>query len=158
MGSTSGGASTLTMNQTIMTGRPKPLKAVVASFVELMTMTSSPRPSHPFPNKTCCSQPHRDTACLPGGASATVRLTIQNALVCVCVCVVLSLALLLKKNTHSPSLCMCVRAYVCVCAGCTGRFQAVDHMRQSELVDDYTDPRQLWTTRDVALRVHSSFR
>ncbi|XP_075886511.1 transmembrane protein 237A-like [Nelusetta ayraudi] len=38
------------------------------------------------------------------------------------------------------------------------RFQAVDHLRQSELMDDYSDPRHLWTTRDVALRVHSSFR
>lgn len=36
---------------------------------------------------------------------------------------------------------------VCV----AGRFQA-------ELTDDYVDPRQLWTTRDVAMRVHSSFR
>ncbi|KAM3608449.1 uncharacterized protein V6R79_025748 [Siganus canaliculatus] len=40
------------------------------------------------------------------------------------------------------------------------RFQAerVDHLRHSELVDDYMDPRQIWTTRDVAMRVHSGFR
>ncbi|KAG7214313.1 hypothetical protein INR49_023161 [Caranx melampygus] len=40
------------------------------------------------------------------------------------------------------------------------RFQAerVEQLRHSELMDDYLDPRQMWTTRDVALRVHSSFR
>ncbi|KAK5860585.1 hypothetical protein PBY51_022049 [Eleginops maclovinus] len=38
------------------------------------------------------------------------------------------------------------------------RFQAerVEQLRHSE--DDYMDPRQIWTTRDIALRVHSSFR
>uniref|UniRef100_G3NYT1 Transmembrane protein 237a n=1 Tax=Gasterosteus aculeatus TaxID=69293 RepID=G3NYT1_GASAC len=30
--------------------------------------------------------------------------------------------------------------------------------RHSELMDDYLDPRQIWNTRDVALRVHSGFR
>uniref|UniRef100_A0A3Q4HPI2 Transmembrane protein 237a n=1 Tax=Neolamprologus brichardi TaxID=32507 RepID=A0A3Q4HPI2_NEOBR len=40
------------------------------------------------------------------------------------------------------------------------RFQGerVEHLRHSELMDDYMEPRQLWTTRDVAIRVHSSFR
>ncbi|XP_044071795.1 transmembrane protein 237A-like isoform X2 [Siniperca chuatsi] len=40
------------------------------------------------------------------------------------------------------------------------RFQAerVEQLRHSELMDDYMDPRQVWTTRDVAMRVHSSFR
>ncbi|XP_073330271.1 transmembrane protein 237A [Pagrus major] len=40
------------------------------------------------------------------------------------------------------------------------RFQAerVDHLRHSEPMDDYMDPRQIWTTRDVAMRVHSGFR
>ncbi|XP_023268314.1 transmembrane protein 237A-like [Seriola lalandi dorsalis] len=40
------------------------------------------------------------------------------------------------------------------------RFQGerVEQLRHSELMDDYMDPRQIWTTRDVALRVHSSFR
>ncbi|XP_047198518.1 transmembrane protein 237A-like isoform X2 [Hippoglossus stenolepis] len=40
------------------------------------------------------------------------------------------------------------------------RFQAerVEQFRHSELMDDYMDPRQIWTTRDVALRVHSGFR
>ncbi|XP_020491129.1 transmembrane protein 237A [Labrus bergylta] len=40
------------------------------------------------------------------------------------------------------------------------RFQAerVDHLRHSEMMDDYLDPRPLWTTRDVAMKVHSSFR
>ncbi|XP_029967962.1 transmembrane protein 237A-like [Salarias fasciatus] len=40
------------------------------------------------------------------------------------------------------------------------RFQAerVDHLRHSELMDDYMDPRQIWTTRDIALKVHSGFR
>ncbi|KAF0026883.1 hypothetical protein F2P81_021620 [Scophthalmus maximus] len=40
------------------------------------------------------------------------------------------------------------------------RFQAerVEHLRHSELMDDYMDPRQIWTTRDVAMRVHSGFR
>ncbi|KAG7217745.1 hypothetical protein INR49_020941 [Caranx melampygus] len=34
------------------------------------------------------------------------------------------------------------------------RFQAerVEQLRHSELMDDYLDPRQMWTTRDVALR------
>ncbi|XP_033998021.1 LOW QUALITY PROTEIN: transmembrane protein 237A-like, partial [Trematomus bernacchii] len=38
------------------------------------------------------------------------------------------------------------------------RFQAerVEHLRHSE--DEYMDPRQIWTTRDVAMKVHSSFR
>ncbi|XP_015238824.1 PREDICTED: transmembrane protein 237A-like [Cyprinodon variegatus] len=40
------------------------------------------------------------------------------------------------------------------------RLQAdrVEQLRHSELTDDYLDPRQNWTTRDVALKVHSSFR
>ncbi|XP_012738227.2 transmembrane protein 237A [Fundulus heteroclitus] len=40
------------------------------------------------------------------------------------------------------------------------RLQAdrVEQLRHSELTDDYMDPRQLWTTRDVALKVHNSFR
>ncbi|XP_026232502.1 LOW QUALITY PROTEIN: transmembrane protein 237A-like [Anabas testudineus] len=40
------------------------------------------------------------------------------------------------------------------------RFQAerAEHLRHSELMDDYMDPRQIWTTRDVAMRVHSGFR
>uniref|UniRef100_A0A4W6ELH6 Transmembrane protein 237a n=1 Tax=Lates calcarifer TaxID=8187 RepID=A0A4W6ELH6_LATCA len=40
------------------------------------------------------------------------------------------------------------------------RFQAerVEQLRHSELMDDYMDPRQIWTTRDVAMRVHSGFR
>uniref|UniRef100_G3NYS0 Transmembrane protein 237a n=1 Tax=Gasterosteus aculeatus aculeatus TaxID=481459 RepID=G3NYS0_GASAC len=40
------------------------------------------------------------------------------------------------------------------------RFQAerVEQHRHSELMDDYLDPRQIWNTRDVALRVHSGFR
>nr|XP_046259622.1 transmembrane protein 237A-like isoform X2 [Scatophagus argus] len=40
------------------------------------------------------------------------------------------------------------------------RFQAerVDQLRHSELMDDYMDLRQIWTTRDVAMRVHSGFR
>lgn len=25
-------------------------------------------------------------------------------------------------------------------------------------MDDYMDPRQIWTTRDIAMRVHSGFR
>uniref|UniRef100_A0A3P8TQV4 Transmembrane protein 237a n=1 Tax=Amphiprion percula TaxID=161767 RepID=A0A3P8TQV4_AMPPE len=39
-------------------------------------------------------------------------------------------------------------------------FQAerVDHLRHSEMMDDYMDPRQFWTTRDVAMKVHSCFR
>lgn len=43
---------------------------------------------------------------------------------------------------------------------CAGRFQAerVEQLRHSELMDDYMDPRQIWTTRDVAMRVHSGFR
>ncbi|TWW80225.1 Transmembrane protein 237A [Takifugu flavidus] len=41
-----------------------------------------------------------------------------------------------------------------------GHLQAerVDQLRHSELVNDYMDPRQMWTTRDVAMKVHSSFR
>ncbi|XP_056282369.1 transmembrane protein 237A-like [Pseudoliparis swirei] len=40
------------------------------------------------------------------------------------------------------------------------RFQAerVEQFPHSEMVDDYMDPRQIWTTRDVAMRVHSGFR
>ncbi|XP_068428902.1 transmembrane protein 237A-like [Clinocottus analis] len=40
------------------------------------------------------------------------------------------------------------------------RFQAerVEQLRHSEMMDDYIDPRQIWTTRDVAMRVHSGFR
>ncbi|XP_038575953.1 transmembrane protein 237A-like isoform X2 [Micropterus salmoides] len=40
------------------------------------------------------------------------------------------------------------------------RFQAerVEQLRHSEAMDDYMDPRQIWTTRDVAMRVHSGFR
>ncbi|XP_072253525.1 transmembrane protein 237A-like [Leuresthes tenuis] len=40
------------------------------------------------------------------------------------------------------------------------RFQAdrVEQLRHSELMDDYMDPRQIWTTRDIALRVHNGFR
>ncbi|XP_069011268.1 transmembrane protein 237A-like [Embiotoca jacksoni] len=40
------------------------------------------------------------------------------------------------------------------------RFQAerVDQLRHSEMMEDYVDPRQIWTTRDIALRVHSGFR
>ncbi|XP_024115961.1 transmembrane protein 237A [Oryzias melastigma] len=40
------------------------------------------------------------------------------------------------------------------------RFHAdrVEQLRHSELIDDYMDPRHIWTTRDVALKVHSSFR
>ncbi|KAF7642167.1 hypothetical protein LDENG_00263190, partial [Lucifuga dentata] len=40
------------------------------------------------------------------------------------------------------------------------RFQAerVEQLRHLEMIDDYMDPRQIWTTRDVAMRVHSSFR
>ncbi|XP_040004679.1 transmembrane protein 237A isoform X2 [Xiphias gladius] len=40
------------------------------------------------------------------------------------------------------------------------RFQAerVEQLRHSELMDDYMDPRQIWTTRDVAMRVHNGFR
>ncbi|KAM4559259.1 transmembrane protein 237A-like [Odontesthes bonariensis] len=40
------------------------------------------------------------------------------------------------------------------------RFQAdrVEQLRHSELMDDYVDPRQIWTTRDIALRVHNGFR
>ncbi|XP_037543036.1 transmembrane protein 237A [Nematolebias whitei] len=42
----------------------------------------------------------------------------------------------------------------------TRRFHAerVEQLRQSELTDDYMDPRQSWTTRDVALKVHQGFR
>ncbi|XP_029697160.1 transmembrane protein 237A-like isoform X2 [Takifugu rubripes] len=36
--------------------------------------------------------------------------------------------------------------------------ERVDQLRHSELVNDYMDPRQMWTTRDVAMKVHSSFR
>ncbi|XP_070694641.1 transmembrane protein 237A-like [Pempheris klunzingeri] len=40
------------------------------------------------------------------------------------------------------------------------RFQAerVEQLRHSDMMDDYMDPRQIWTTRDVAMRVHSGFR
>ncbi|XP_028249974.1 transmembrane protein 237A [Parambassis ranga] len=40
------------------------------------------------------------------------------------------------------------------------RFQAerVEQLRHSELMDDYMDPRQFWTTRDVAMRIHGGFR
>ncbi|XP_041857925.1 transmembrane protein 237A-like [Melanotaenia boesemani] len=40
------------------------------------------------------------------------------------------------------------------------RFHAdrVEQLQRSELMDDYMDPRQIWTTRDVALRVHNGFR
>uniref|UniRef100_A0A3P9P5N4 Transmembrane protein 237a n=1 Tax=Poecilia reticulata TaxID=8081 RepID=A0A3P9P5N4_POERE len=40
------------------------------------------------------------------------------------------------------------------------RFQAdrVEHLRHSELTEDYMDPRQIWTTRDVSLKVHNGFR
>uniref|UniRef100_A0A3Q0R0Y9 Transmembrane protein 237a n=1 Tax=Amphilophus citrinellus TaxID=61819 RepID=A0A3Q0R0Y9_AMPCI len=40
------------------------------------------------------------------------------------------------------------------------RFQAerVDQLRHSEQMDDYMESRQIWTTRDVAIRVHSGFR
>ncbi|KAM9850894.1 transmembrane protein 237A-like [Aulostomus maculatus] len=40
------------------------------------------------------------------------------------------------------------------------RFQAerVEQLRHSELTDDYMDPRQMWTTRDVAMKVHGGFR
>uniref|UniRef100_UPI0037E88F8B transmembrane protein 237A-like n=1 Tax=Semicossyphus pulcher TaxID=241346 RepID=UPI0037E88F8B len=40
------------------------------------------------------------------------------------------------------------------------RFQAerVEQLRHAEMMDDYMDPRALWTTRDVALKVHSGFR
>uniref|UniRef100_A0A665TFG0 Transmembrane protein 237a n=1 Tax=Echeneis naucrates TaxID=173247 RepID=A0A665TFG0_ECHNA len=37
------------------------------------------------------------------------------------------------------------------------RFQA-EQLRHSELMDDYLDPRHIWTTRDIALRVHNGFR
>lgn len=38
-----------------------------------------------------------------------------------------------------------------------GRLQA-EQLRHAEIMDDYLDPRQVWTTRDVAVRVHSGFR
>ncbi|XP_047457146.1 transmembrane protein 237A-like [Mugil cephalus] len=40
------------------------------------------------------------------------------------------------------------------------RFQGerVEQFRHSELMDDYLDPRQIWTTRDIAMRIHSGFR
>uniref|UniRef100_A0A3B5QHA1 Transmembrane protein 237a n=1 Tax=Xiphophorus maculatus TaxID=8083 RepID=A0A3B5QHA1_XIPMA len=40
------------------------------------------------------------------------------------------------------------------------RFQAdrVEQLRHSELTEDYMDPRQIWTTRDVSLKVHNGFR
>lgn len=43
---------------------------------------------------------------------------------------------------------------------CAGRFQAdrVEQLRHSELTEDYMDPRQIWTTRDVSLKVHNGFR
>uniref|UniRef100_A0A8C6L5G6 Transmembrane protein 237a n=1 Tax=Nothobranchius furzeri TaxID=105023 RepID=A0A8C6L5G6_NOTFU len=34
----------------------------------------------------------------------------------------------------------------------------VEQLRHPELTEDYMDPRQLWTTRDVALRAHNGFR
>ncbi|XP_049449437.1 transmembrane protein 237A-like [Epinephelus fuscoguttatus] len=36
--------------------------------------------------------------------------------------------------------------------------ERVEQLRHSELMEDYMDPRQLWTTRDVAMKVHSGFR
>ncbi|KAM9342207.1 transmembrane protein 237A-like [Pholidichthys leucotaenia] len=47
-----------------------------------------------------------------------------------------------------------------VCEERNRRHQAdpVDQLRHSEMMDDYMDPRQFWTTRDVAIRVHSGFR
>uniref|UniRef100_A0A3B3W282 Transmembrane protein 237a n=1 Tax=Poecilia latipinna TaxID=48699 RepID=A0A3B3W282_9TELE len=40
------------------------------------------------------------------------------------------------------------------------RFQAdrVEQLRHLELTEDYMDPRQIWTTRDVSLKVHNGFR
>nr|XP_057937311.1 transmembrane protein 237A [Doryrhamphus excisus] len=40
------------------------------------------------------------------------------------------------------------------------RFQAerVEQFRHPDHTDDYLEPRQVWTTRDVAMKVHSSFR
>ncbi|XP_029936486.1 transmembrane protein 237A [Myripristis murdjan] len=40
------------------------------------------------------------------------------------------------------------------------RFQAerVEQLRHSELMDDYMEVRQMWTTRDIAMRVHGGFR
>uniref|UniRef100_A0A3B5LJZ3 Transmembrane protein 237B n=1 Tax=Xiphophorus couchianus TaxID=32473 RepID=A0A3B5LJZ3_9TELE len=40
------------------------------------------------------------------------------------------------------------------------RFQAdrVEQLRHSELTEDYMDTRQIWTTRDVSLKVHNGFR
>uniref|UniRef100_A0A3Q3SAT5 Transmembrane protein 237A-like n=1 Tax=Mastacembelus armatus TaxID=205130 RepID=A0A3Q3SAT5_9TELE len=40
------------------------------------------------------------------------------------------------------------------------RFQAerLEQFRHSDLMDDYLDPRHMWTTRDIAIRVHSGFR
>ncbi|XP_057708211.1 transmembrane protein 237A [Corythoichthys intestinalis] len=41
------------------------------------------------------------------------------------------------------------------------RFQAerVEHLRHLDQTDDYLEPRQMiWTTRDIAVKVHSSFR
>ncbi|PWA28431.1 hypothetical protein CCH79_00015962 [Gambusia affinis] len=40
------------------------------------------------------------------------------------------------------------------------RFQAdrVEQLRHSELTEDYMDPRQIWTTRDISLKVHNGFR
>ncbi|KAK2840389.1 hypothetical protein Q5P01_014129 [Channa striata] len=40
------------------------------------------------------------------------------------------------------------------------RFQVeqVENLRHSELMGDHMDHRQIWTTRDVALRIHSGFR
>ncbi|CAL1581665.1 unnamed protein product [Knipowitschia caucasica] len=37
------------------------------------------------------------------------------------------------------------------------RFQS-EQQRHSDLMEDYLDPRAAWSTRDVALRVHSGFR
>ncbi|XP_053733528.1 transmembrane protein 237A-like isoform X2 [Synchiropus splendidus] len=40
------------------------------------------------------------------------------------------------------------------------RFQTerVEHLTSQEINDDYSEPRQTWTTRDIAMKVHSSFR
>ncbi|XP_061580378.1 transmembrane protein 237A-like [Cololabis saira] len=40
------------------------------------------------------------------------------------------------------------------------RFQTdrVEQLRHSEMVDDYMDHRRIWTTRDIALRIHNGFR
>uniref|UniRef100_H3CDQ3 Transmembrane protein 237 n=1 Tax=Tetraodon nigroviridis TaxID=99883 RepID=H3CDQ3_TETNG len=36
--------------------------------------------------------------------------------------------------------------------------ERVDQLRHSDLINDYVEPRQTWTTREVAMKVHSSFR